>query len=1697
MAASALGADTLLYENFEDDTAQTFAFDTTTWDVQGPDSAQYLIQLDLNYAGYHTAVFGPASDSGRELSVRFKMLQKGQILFRAGYTDAAQPGYSVVFDFRDSTLALKNPADSTLQRITLHQRFNVWYAFKLYVYDRVLSVTVDDTLRLVHLTAGPTAGKFVLATRYNMRAVFDDVLIIRAPQIYHPPVFVTQPSDMESTALESTMYSDTVKAVDTDFGDDVTYRLFNPGALSLPGGMGFDTISGLITWIPTKTETKTVTLTIIHCAVVYGSVVSCDTGVWVGRWAIGIIARDRIGLEDTLIYFIQSSSKNHAPIFQAPPDSMTQGININEWYVDTAMAVDPDTEAVFYSIITAPDSMTLDTLTGRLRWLPRVADLGVHPVTIAVRDRQGLADTLAFSLNVFSIPRPPIFITTSDSMRRTIQTRQWYTDTVLAYDPNETDTVTYGLIRPYPDSLTLDPLTGILAWRPTRRDTGLHVVRIRAYDAGSLADTLVCSLTVVFVRPDWCECSANAPEVEWAKTFGGVGDDAFYDAQVTEDGGLLAVGTRFQSAITTPIPHTDNDVWLVRLNADGETLWTRQYGGQWYEEGGSLIKMNDAGFAVAGWSKSSVALSRLDAYLLRLKANGDTLWTKIIFTDTTEGSAAGAIASLSGSDLVWGGWHFDRVFNNAIVSALDSSGQEKWSRTYSQGGTGASVNALAVAGKNLALAGEVITSGHSLDVLFTVIDSIGNPLIQRVWVDNTGMEMAHALTVTSDHGYLLAGERSNDLWLIKTDSLGETLWTKTYGDGGAGLEVGRSVITLADGGYLVVGNRYMPGQVLNDLWVLRTDPWGDTLWTCALGFDSTDDVGYAVRQTSDGGWVVVGTTDSPESTGTQGWIVKLAPEEPPAFSSPIGLTLDSVARANTLLSNDIAVHYTFTDTSGRACRVGDIYYSVGNKDDWQPAGLNSVRSNPYHPEGSYSFLWNSQLYFNQRYVSSVYLKFCVADSAGDSTRILADTLPMMREQPGQAALDNQIYLIGGFKQGVGYTSQVDRYDPLRHTWKTRAALHLPRQALATAVVNGKIYAIGGWNDSAQAMSTVEEYDPELNRWTLKAPLPTPRFGLAAGVVHGKIYAVGGFNARNDYVATVEEYDPARNIWRARTPLPQARYQPAMAAANDRLYVVGGYSALDGGFFAQTLEFDALTNTWTVKASIPTVRHSHELVTVNGKLYALGGWNQTQGYLKSVEVYDPQLNAWQTDDALILSRAGYAGVALAGRVFLVGGMNASGYLSRIEEYVPSVYSNYVVSAPLDIDNYQRPVEFITTAADLQDTVLEDALYLDTVRAHTPDPDSHCTYTLLPNAPDSMTLDSTAGTIRWTPHQPDVGNHTIIIRAADNRGSADTLAYVITVLNVDDRPVIQSLTVSDDSLAEGDTTYLAAVVTDEENDTLHYEWIRNRRDTLSTLAAFNYVPGYVGGNRRDTLVFIVGDGHGPDVRDTVYLLITNTPLPPQVKNIENSEITNRTLLAWGWVTTPRDPDLDSASIRFTVALYNDAAQTRLVGLADTLGTYSILVNGLGEFDTLAPQYVWVRVKAHDRHGYSTGYSRPYRFFFANYLFLDRYIPKEFDLGRNYPNPFTEKTKIRFQVPPTVPATVTNFQTALNEQRTIDIQICNLDGAVVRALVNGPVHVGFHLIVFDGKDDQGHTLRPGAYVCRMKAPGFVKMRWMVKVR
>lgn len=313
----------------------------------------------------------------------------------------------------------------------------------------------------------------------------------------------------------------------------------------------------------------------------------------------------------------------------------------------------------------------------------------------------------------------------------------------------------------------------------------------------------------------------------WTRTFGGAYSDAFYNVEKTNDGGIVATGFSNRANASSP------SMLLVITDANGKLIKSKTYGGSAYTQGFSVISNADSGYLVAGIIQKTSTSDR-DLYLVRTDKSGDTLWTKSLGAksinqyDSVNDAAYDVISAPGGGYFVTGSLNgYYQNGGKVFLMKISSTGDELWAKTY------------------------VIGIGYSL-------------------------------TLTKDNGIAISGSlqegTSQDIFLLKTDMDGKLLWSKSFG--GSGFEYGASMVETPDGGFAISGITDSKGNGNQDVYLITTNSTGESAKEYTYG-GSGDDQGFGLVAMPDNGFCITGLSNSggsyiflnrTSSDGVQGWV---------------------------------------------------------------------------------------------------------------------------------------------------------------------------------------------------------------------------------------------------------------------------------------------------------------------------------------------------------------------------------------------------------------------------------------------------------------------------------------------------------------------------------------------------------------------------------------------------------------------------------------------------------------------------------------------------------------------------------------------------------------------------------------------------------------------------------------------------------
>ena len=274
-----------------------------------------------------------------------------------------------------------------------------------------------------------------------------------------------------------------------------------------------------------------------------------------------------------------------------------------------------------------------------------------------------------------------------------------------------------------------------------------------------------------------------------------------YDVKQTIDNGYVFVGS------------WGNDMCLIKTNSLGDTIWSKIYGlpSNYFPVGIAVLQTNDGGYVIVGFTDNNPTVNNSSVYFIKTNSFGDTLVTRKYHASNTGFNDYGySVQQTSDGGFIMVGYTQLENPYGAYLIKLKANFDTAWTKSY---------------GGPLGISGNYVQQTNDGGYIFT-----------GYYNDSTG---AFAL-------------------LIKTDSLGDTLFTKTYG--GSGVDRGYSVLQTIDGGYILTGTtNFGAGGI--DIYLIKTDSFGDTLWTRAFGNTGYEYAG-SIQQTNDGGYIIGGTTHS-------------------------------------------------------------------------------------------------------------------------------------------------------------------------------------------------------------------------------------------------------------------------------------------------------------------------------------------------------------------------------------------------------------------------------------------------------------------------------------------------------------------------------------------------------------------------------------------------------------------------------------------------------------------------------------------------------------------------------------------------------------------------------------------------------------------------------------------------------------------
>lgn len=306
-------------------------------------------------------------------------------------------------------------------------------------------------------------------------------------------------------------------------------------------------------------------------------------------------------------------------------------------------------------------------------------------------------------------------------------------------------------------------------------------------------------------------------DTTWTATYGGDSTEYGYDIQKTSDGGYILVGS------TRSFGSGNRDVYLLKVDSLGEVAWSRTYGGADNDEGCSVRAIGD-GYIVCG-TTSSRGAGYADLYLIRTDANGDTLWTRTF--GGAGGESGSAVRQVPGGGFIAVGstGSFGEGYSSIYLVRVGASGDSLWATTLggSKADFGSNIENTMDGGFVIIGSTASFGAGYS-DAYLIKTDNAGIPIWEKTY-GGPGDDRGYSVSSTLDGGYIISGTtesfgaQSIDIYIIRTDPSGGQIWSSKYG--GAKSDFGRMVFQEQGRDYMIVGYSYSYSNGGSDIYIAK------------------------------------------------------------------------------------------------------------------------------------------------------------------------------------------------------------------------------------------------------------------------------------------------------------------------------------------------------------------------------------------------------------------------------------------------------------------------------------------------------------------------------------------------------------------------------------------------------------------------------------------------------------------------------------------------------------------------------------------------------------------------------------------------------------------------------------------------------------------------------------------------------------
>lgn len=369
--------------------------------------------------------------------------------------------------------------------------------------------------------------------------------------------------------------------------------------------------------------------------------------------------------------------------------------------------------------------------------------------------------------------------------------------------------------------------------------------------------------------------------------------------QQTNDNGYILAGT-----VGFHFPPYEESFLITKLDSYGNINWSKILDRAGYGDRViSVQQADDGGYIIAGGSGSYAYPFSNDYSLIKLDANGNIIWQRLY-------SDGGTINQTDEGGYV--------VSGNPCIFKIDSTGSILWQKTFEGIGglTKQTKDGGYIVVRDSGIGG-VFFSGNDIEVL--KLDANAGVSWEKMYIGEGNLRVS-SIHETTDGGYIFGGIKSNNLFLLKLDSMGDIIWAKTTTSGVNNIN---SMQPTGDRGYIVAGDTTAFNEDFNkDIWVLKLNQNGEVIWQKTYG-GTHEEHGGSVIETNEGEYVVSGDSASFRNNFDL-WVLKLRSDGTVSPTAPSYIGADTHAEVEDI---PFTVYEFGRASADCAITVSDAYFT--------------------------------------------------------------------------------------------------------------------------------------------------------------------------------------------------------------------------------------------------------------------------------------------------------------------------------------------------------------------------------------------------------------------------------------------------------------------------------------------------------------------------------------------------------------------------------------------------------------------------------------------------------------------------------------------------------------------------------------------------------------------------------------------------